>query len=103
MSVGAGGVMAQERDDSVKQIKRRAFIYVGGAVAAALAFDLRHGVKVAEAKGGTPKEVKIVEFSSSGQRGETVTVPTIVKTDAEWKKAPSRAAFGVARKARDEQ
>src|SRR5579864_5519603 len=90
--------MAHQRDDSVKQINRRVFVLAGGAVAAALAFDLRHGVKIVVAKAGTPKEVKIVEFSSSGQRQDTVTVPMIIKSDAEWKQLLSPAAYSVARR-----
>lgn len=90
--------MAHQRDSSVKQTNRRTFVCVGGAVAAALAFDLRYGVRIVDAKAGTPKEVKIVEFSSSGQRQDTVTVPMIIKSDAEWKQQLSPAAYSVARR-----
>jgi peptide-methionine (R)-S-oxide reductase len=61
-------------------------------------FNLHHGADVVEAKSGSPKEVKIVEFSDSGQRGETITVPMIVKADAEWKQQLSPLAFDVTRK-----
>jgi peptide-methionine (R)-S-oxide reductase len=86
------------RDDSSSQINRRIFIVAGTSAAAAFAFNLRHGIKIVEAGSAAPKEVKIVEFSDSGQRGDTVTVPMIVKTDAEWKQQLSPLAFQVTRK-----
>jgi peptide-methionine (R)-S-oxide reductase len=90
--------MTQHRDDNVRRISRRVFVLAGSGAAAALALNLRHGNKIVEAKSGTPKEVKIVEFSSTGQRQDTVTVPVIMKTDAEWKQQLSRTAYDVARR-----
>ena len=91
--------MTQHRDNNVRQISRRVFVLTAGGAAAALAFNLRHGTSTVEATSGPPKEVKIVEFSSSGQRGDTITVPMIVKTDAEWKQQLSRSAYEITRRA----
>lgn len=85
-------------NNNVKRIDRRAFVIAGSSAAAALVFNLHHGIDVVEAKTGTPKEVKIVEFSNSGQRGDIVTVPMILKSDAEWKQQLSPAAYEIARK-----
>lgn len=74
------------------------FAIAGGGAAAALAFDLRYGVEIVEAKSKAPKEVKIVEFSSSGQRGDTVSVPMVMKTDAEWKQQLSPAVYEITRR-----
>src|ERR1700761_9212405 len=91
--------MTQHRDNNVRQISRRVFVLTAGGAAAALALNLRHGTSTVEATSGPPKEVKIVEFSSSGQRGDTITVPMIVKTDAEWKQQLSRSAYEITRRA----
>jgi peptide-methionine (R)-S-oxide reductase len=89
--------MTQQPNNRVKQISRREFVLTGCGAAAALAFNLRHRIDLVEAKTGTPKEVKIVEFSTSGQRQDTVTVPMIVKTNAEWKQQLSPRAYDVTR------
>ena len=90
--------MIQRNDDQVSRLTRRAFLVAGSGAVAALVFHLRQGSRIVEAKTGMPKEVKIVEFSPSGQRQDAVTVPFIVKTDAEWKQQLSPAAFDITRK-----
>jgi peptide-methionine (R)-S-oxide reductase len=95
----------QKRDDGASWSSRRTFMIAGSAAAAALVFKFRSGSGNGnvEAKADPPKQVKIVEFSPAGQRGEVVTVPTIVKTDAEWKQQLSPISYEVTRLAGTER
>jgi peptide-methionine (R)-S-oxide reductase len=93
----------QKRDDRVRQTSRRTFMIAGSAAAAALVLKFRYGNGNVEAKAGAPKQVTIVEFSPSGQRGDAVTVPMIVKTDAEWKQQLSPISYEVTRNAGTER
>jgi peptide-methionine (R)-S-oxide reductase len=95
--------MIQKPDIRVSQHSRRAFMLLGGGAAAALAFHLRYGAGPVEARSGAPKEVQIVEFSPSGQREDIVTMPTLVKTDAEWKHQLSSDAYEITRRAGTER
>src|ERR1700761_7944680 len=81
-------------------ITRRAFLIAAGATAAAAVFELRKNIVYAAAP---PKEVKIVQFTSAGQRGDIVTLPVVVKSDAEWKSRLSHDAYEVTRHADTER
>ena len=82
--------------EAALNVSRRMFIAKSAVAAAEVALYLR-SARPAEAKNSVPKDVKIVEYSDLGQRGETTTVPMVVKTDAEWQQQLSRDAFEVTR------
>jgi peptide-methionine (R)-S-oxide reductase len=87
--------------DRVQRIGRRAFIIsAAGAVSAAAFWGLRHST-VAAARPLTasegPRTVTIVEFSADGKKTGTVTVPRIIKTDAEWRRQLSQTSYWVTR------
>ena len=91
--------MIQGPDHFASEMTRRDFVVRGSAVGASVVFGFRYGIEPVEAKSSTPKEVKIIEFSDAGQREDTVELPVIVKTDAEWRQQLSPAAFEVTRRA----
>jgi peptide-methionine (R)-S-oxide reductase len=84
-------------------VSRRAFLIAGSGAVAAIALDLRYGIKPIEAKAGSPKAVNIVQFSNSGQREDAVSLPVILKTDAEWKQQLSPDAYEITRRAGTER
>jgi hypothetical protein len=69
---------------------RRAFIVTAASVFGAAAFlvSRRLQVPIVEA-GQSPGPVVIVQFSELGKTTGKVTVPRVVKSDAEWKQQPS--------------
>jgi len=82
-------MMGGDHDSGTKQRCRTgdsaSFCCRWSAAGAVAILSLRHSIEPAEAKSATPKkEVKIVEFSDVGQQENTVTLPVIIKTDAEW-------------------
>jgi peptide-methionine (R)-S-oxide reductase len=80
---------------------RRAFMV--GALGVTAVWALRRmPLAVVEAK-GDPASVMIVQFSALGKATGKVTVPRVVKTDAEWQQQLSPIAYVVTRKAGTER
>jgi peptide-methionine (R)-S-oxide reductase len=84
------------------KVTRRAFLgsalVIGGGI---YIFSMRKThtdeMQSAEASTSTPQEVTIVEFSDSGERKETVKVPKVTKSEAEWRKQLTPNAFDITR------
>lgn len=91
--------MVRKSDGEALLMNRRTFVIAGGAAVAAIVFELRHGMPAVEARGNVPTEVRIVQFSEAGERQDVVTLPVVVKTEAEWKQQLAPDSFEVTRRA----
>lgn len=92
--------------DSARPLGRRTFLLTTGAALAGLAlwrYERPQSAHAEPAPSPMPKQVTIVEFTDDGQRKGTITVPTIQKTDAEWRKQLSAESFEVTRQAGTER
>lgn len=89
MKVGNEGTM--------QTMGRRAFLLTGTAAVAAMALRSRFGSTTVEAGAALPPEVMIVEFNSAGAKQGADKVPTVTKTEAQWKQQLSPTAFQVTR------
>jgi peptide-methionine (R)-S-oxide reductase len=89
-----------------RSVRRRIFILASGAAVAGLAcwrYERPPAAHAEPAPAALPKQVTIVEFTDDGERKGTISVPTIQKTDAEWKKQLPAESFEVARHAGTER
>jgi peptide-methionine (R)-S-oxide reductase len=99
-------LLPEEKDGLPRAIGRRTFIIGVGTAAIAATWIYMHKdppVHAAAEIPLLPKTVKIVNFTDAGQRKDTVTVSTIVKTEDEWRKQLSRDSFEVTRHAETER
>jgi len=92
--------------EKVADPRRRLFLgvaaaLVGGSVVSSLwrRSSLNAVAAAAPSSSKPPKEVTIVQFSDAGQRLQTVKIPKVVKTDAEWRQQLSGNAFDITRRA----
>ena len=93
------------REKTATTLSRREFVAaLAAATAGVVAWSTRDS-RTVEAKDSNrpPKQVKIVMFSDAGERQQTVTVPMIVKSDAEWRQQLTPDSFGVTRQADTER
>jgi len=90
-----------------RNLGRRAFIIAAASAVSATAFWGLRRSTVAAARpllpSEGPAEVTIVEFSASGEKTRTVTVPRLIRSDAEWQKQLAPDAFRVTRLADTER
>jgi peptide-methionine (R)-S-oxide reductase len=106
----SSGILNNQREpdsDRLQRLGRRAFILsAAGAVSAVAFWGLRRSTIAAARPLGPdegPASVTIVQFSADGKKIGTVTVPRLIKTDAEWRHQLSETSYWVTRHADTER
>jgi len=85
--------------DQLDRTPRRAFLFMPLAFAGLLAIGYRRARPLPDPRqNGTGRRIKLALFRDNGERGETIQVNKIVKSDAEWQKELTPEEFAVARK-----
>lgn len=83
---------------STQRPNRRSFLFTAaGACGVATLAVWRPSFVAASGGAGSSSTVTVVEFSDDGKRTGKITVPRVVKTDAEWKEKLSPISFEVTR------
>jgi peptide-methionine (R)-S-oxide reductase len=94
-----------EHNNKATNYTRRAFmISAAGAAGAAALWKFNHpSLATVQASGGTPGPVTIVQFNAAGKATGKITVPRVIKSEADWKKQLTPISFDVARHAGTER
>jgi peptide-methionine (R)-S-oxide reductase len=91
---------------SAQRFNRRSFLVTAAGACGVAALAAWRPAFAAAASGGvgtTPGTVTIVQFSDAGKPTGKITVPRVVKSDAEWKQKLSPISFDVTRHAGTER
>lgn len=97
----------EDKRDRRQELTRRAFVFGGAAAVSGLAFWGIRRATVAPAQplaaDEGPREVTIAQFDAAGRRIGTTTVPRLIRSDEEWRRALGRDAYWVMRRADTER
>jgi peptide-methionine (R)-S-oxide reductase len=86
-------------EGEIKQGRRAFLVGAGAMLGGAALWSLRRPHVIEAAAKREPGEVTIVQFSDDGKRLAKVKIAKVVKTDDEWRKQLSGAAFAITRHA----
>jgi peptide-methionine (R)-S-oxide reductase len=89
--------------DAPAQPARRGFLLTSTLACAAVALGCTHQGQAAPKPAAAPKNIRVVEFSNAGKRLQVAVVPKVVRTDAQWRRQMSPAAYQITRKAGTER
>ncbi|MGA7382539.1 MAG: peptide-methionine (R)-S-oxide reductase MsrB [Terriglobales bacterium] len=86
-----------------RKLGRREFMAAAAAAGLTFGYGWLRKPKLAEAVASQPADksgqVKIVQFSDDGKRLQAARLPRVIKTEAEWRKQLTPAAFDITRHA----
>ena len=97
---------SMETERSRRSVGRRTFLLASGAALAGLAvwrYQSTESARAEPAPAAMPKQVTLVDFTDDGERKGTISVLTIQKSDAEWRKQLSADSYEVTRRAGTER
>jgi len=92
-----------EQNNKATNYTRRTFVIsAAGAAGAAALWKFGHS-SLPTVQAGTPGPVTIVQFNAAGKATGKVTVPRLIKSEADWKKQLTPISFEVTRHAGTER